>query len=89
VAWPDRLGIGVALLLPIGLALWTIEVSSEAGPQISRSGLWFASMFYMLPFAEVVIALPVWLIARILDFVAGGPQRRHLGKSKLPQREVL
>lgn len=77
MAWPDRLGIGVALLMVIGMALWTSWVCAGAPLDVPRSDIWHLSMVYLLPAAELLGALPIWLVARILDFILGGHQRRR------------
>lgn len=73
--WPDRLGVGVAALVGvglIGLISW-ISVGQTASEILK---IWLelpGDLLKILAFT----ALPVWIVARVIDFILGGPQRRR------------
>jgi hypothetical protein len=70
LVWPDRLGIGIAFLGGLFTIVYLafLEWSSDGG--------WADLRLSLIAFfgVEALLALPVWLVARTLDFVIGGPQ---------------
>jgi hypothetical protein len=78
IAWPDYLGIAAAVLVVVlGVVVWGLvwTGSDTAVPLVvlRELGVWLLK-------AEVVVALPIWLVARIVDLLAGGPQKRRGGR---------
>lgn len=75
MAWPDKVGLGFACLVVafalLGLFLVTINTppGTVTVQDLTHMGVWIIK-------AEVFVALPVWLAARLFDFVIGGPARR-------------
>jgi uncharacterized membrane protein len=76
MAWPDKVGIGVACLI-VAFTLWTLfllvtRLPPEAAVTVyglTRMGAWTIK-------ALLIVALPIWLAARLVDFVLGGPAKR-------------
>ena len=70
--WADRIGLWVWVVCLALLAMYLGMVyasGSTPGPDFDFSGLFVAATF--------AIALPVWLVLRVVDFVLGGPLQRR------------
>jgi hypothetical protein len=67
MAWPDRFGIGIFILLLIFFA-WLL--SSEPQVRLEQA----LGMGLVVP---AVLAILAWIILRTVDFMFGGPQRRR------------
>lgn len=69
--WADRIGLG---LWAIWMVLGAVVVSQGLinGANLQASAI--ATVFFM----PATLAIPVWLILRIVDFMLGGPGRRRL-----------
>ncbi len=76
MAWPDKVGIGVACLI-VAVSLYGLVVLLDGLPPSApfefqdwtRFGV---GLIKILSF----VALPIWLAARLLDFVIDGPAKR-------------
>jgi hypothetical protein len=69
MAWPDKVGIGVACLI-VAVALYgLIVLLNGLPPSAPFDGVGLIKTLFFL-------ALPIWLAARLLDFVIGGPAKR-------------
>jgi hypothetical protein len=76
MAWPDKVGIGIACLI-VAIALYGLIVLLNGLPPSApfefqdwtRFGVGLIKTLFFL-------ALPRWLAARLLDFVFGGPAKR-------------
>jgi hypothetical protein len=75
MAWPERFAVGVAILAGvtvIGYAACLVTVRSDDPPKhvIADVVLW---LLYVVPLSAGF----AWLVARVTDFVVGGPRRRY------------
>lgn len=73
--WADRAAAGVAAMIALcGFALFVIFMigTSMAG---FFSILWLAIEYIAI--LSAVIALPLWLVLRIVDLIQGGPGARR------------
>ena len=76
MAWPDKVGIGVACLI-VAVALYGLFVLLNRLPPSAPFELQDWTRYGVgLVKTEFFVALPIWLAARIFDFVIGGPARR-------------
>jgi hypothetical protein len=78
VAWPDYLGITAAILIVVvGVVIWGLvwTGSDTAVPLVvlRELAIWLLK-------AELAVALPIWVLARIVDLLAGGPSMRRGGR---------
>lgn len=64
MAWPDRLGVAAFVL---GALVGAYLVGVNAPPHAWIKALYLGAF----------IGAPLWVIARVIDFVFGGPQRRR------------
>jgi hypothetical protein len=76
MAWPDKVGIGVACLI-VAVFLYGLFVLINglppSAPFETQDWIWFGvGLIKTLLF----VALPIWLAARLFDFVIGGPAKR-------------
>jgi hypothetical protein len=72
--WADRCALGVALLILVVAGVISILAFIRARPDdvlslSSETVIWTGK-------AELVAALPLWAVLRIVDFMLGGPRRR-------------
>jgi hypothetical protein len=82
MAWPDKVGIGVACLI-VAVALYGLFVLLNGLPPEAPFEVQDWTRFGVgLIKIELFVALPIWLAARLLDFVIGGPPDARL-KQKL------
>jgi hypothetical protein len=78
VAWPDYLGITAAFLIVVfGVIIWGLvwTGSDTAVPLmvLRELAVWLLK-------AELVGALPIWVVARVVDLLTGGPSKRRGGR---------
>jgi hypothetical protein len=69
--WADRFGIGVFALVVLGMTLMRGRgyTPGEDPPLLEVAFKILEAAFY--------VGVPVWLVLRIIDFMAGGPMRRR------------
>ena len=76
MAWPDKVGIGVACLI-VAVALYGLFVLLNGLPSDVPFEFQDWTRFGVgLIKTELFVALPIWLAARLFDFVIGGPAKR-------------
>jgi hypothetical protein len=76
MVWPDKVGIGVACLI-VAVALYALFVLLNGLPPSvpfevqdwTRFGVGVVKTLFF-------VALPIWLAARLFDFVIGGTAKR-------------
>jgi hypothetical protein len=76
MAWPDEVDIGIACLI-VAVALYGLFVLLNGlppsapfeVPDWTRFGVGLIRILFF-------VALPIWLAARLFDFVIGGPTKR-------------
>jgi hypothetical protein len=81
MAWPDKVGVGIACVI-VAIALYGLIVLLNGLPPSApfefqdwtRFGVGLIKTLFFL-------ALPIWLAARLLDFVIGGPAKRKAKQS--------
>jgi hypothetical protein len=74
--WADRFGIGVFALVVLGMAIvWGRGYTPGVDPPLLEVALKILQ-------AASYVAVPVWLVLRIIDFMAGGPMRRRRARLK-------
>lgn len=66
--WADRIALGVWMIGMGSAALVNLVIAINGEPV--TVGHWLFVMTFL-------IALPLWLILRVVDFVLGGPLRRR------------
>ena len=63
MCWADKLGVLWGLIV----VLFFVAIAEHK-----------AGLFTPVPFAEMMVfVIPVWIVLRIIDWIAGGPERRH------------
>ena len=73
--WPDRVGLAAAGV--VTLAIVYLAAFSEPGAKLADlPGFAFAWVYFVM-----VCAGPVWAVARLIDFIIGGPNRRRKSQS--------
>ena len=78
--WPDKVGIGVASLI-VAVALYGLVVLLNGLPPTAPFEFQDWTRFWTaLVKTLFFVALPIWLAARLLDFVMGGPAKRKAKK---------
>jgi hypothetical protein len=76
MAWPDKVGIGVACLI-VAVALYVLFVLLNGLPPDVPFELQDWTRFGVGALNTLLfVALPMWLAARLFDFVIGGPAKR-------------
>jgi hypothetical protein len=76
MAWPDKVGIGVACLI-VAVALYGLFVLLNGLPPSAPFEVQDWTRFGVaLVKTLFFVALPIWLAARLFDFVIGGPVKR-------------
>ena len=76
MAWPDRFGLGALWLVALACAALNVMGWSASDPPMVHVDQFAGSLTAL----SLVFALPAWIVARILDFVLGGPQRRRAAR---------
>ena len=76
MAWPDKVGIGVACVI-VAVALYVLFVLLNGLPPSVPFEVqdWTRYVFGVIR-TEFFVALPIWIAARLFDFVIGGPAKR-------------
>jgi uncharacterized membrane protein len=77
MAWPERLGLGVAVLV----LLVTAFLGNAVWDRPYASGAYLNMMGGVLFGLELFFAFPAWVLARVIDFIIGGPQRRKASRN--------
>ena len=76
MAWPDKVGIGVACLI-VAVALYGLFVLLNGLPPSAPFEVQDWTRFGVALIKTLFfVALPIWLAARLFDFVIGGPAKR-------------
>jgi hypothetical protein len=74
--WADRIGIGVFALVFLGMTImWGSWYRAGEDPPVLEVALKIVE-------AASYVAVPAWLVLRIVDFMAGGPMRRRRARLK-------
>lgn len=69
LCWADK--IPLALFVVATVILLALGMTSDPGrPE------WFAAFFAIEATIFLKVALPVWIVLRLIDFLTGGPARR-------------
>ena len=74
--WPDRVGIGAVLLLVVlvgTLVLFAHSPPAQEGESVAVETLKLVLGTFSFGF---FFGIPIWLIAKIIDFMLGGPWNR-------------
>jgi hypothetical protein len=84
--WADRFGLGVASAIAIVAFAFMVVAVFHAAPDDPITPYDLMRMVLSSVKAEILVALPVWVAVRTIDFVMGGPARRrkHRGERKDP-----
>ena len=81
-AWPDKLGICVAWLI-VAFAIYLLAILFNGlPPTADRFGAndWNYLITGVIK-NELFVAAPVWVAARLVDFLIGGPAKRKLKRN--------
>jgi hypothetical protein len=77
LTWPDYLGIAAAIIMVIlGVVVWGLVWT---GSETAVPFVVLRELAIWLLKAELVVALPIWAVARVVDLLAGGPAKRRGG----------
>jgi hypothetical protein len=94
IAWPDRVGLAFSVLL-LAASIWLVYYTRTALPGAALSIPWQQAFREQIEDGSSVIcemqlffALPIWLFLRLVDFVLGGPTRRHESRLDAEFRET-
>ena len=81
-AWPDKLGICVAWLIVAFAIYLFIILFNGLPPTADRFGAndWNYLITGVIK-NEMFVAAPIWVAARLVDFLIGGPAKRKLKRN--------
>ena len=82
--WADRAGLAIAALIAFSAGLFTIVLFIGVGSL--TDGRLNTTMLLWTAIAEIAVALPVWVVLRLLDLVFGGPWRRRARREPRVER---
>jgi hypothetical protein len=75
MAWPEKVGLGCACLI-LAFGVWTYFAVTSKVPSGAFTDRDLVRLVIGVIKTEFFVALPIWLVARLVDFVIGGPARR-------------
>jgi hypothetical protein len=78
LAWPDKVGLVTALVIAV------LSAFVCATLLLAADTMTFSRLNHLLAMwsgaAELIIALPIWLLMRGIDFAIDGPAHRRAGR---------
>ena len=80
LAWPDKAGLVIAVIVA-AMSIFACAIVLLAGETVTYGRLNNALAAWT-GMAELGIALPIWLLMRVIDTVTGGPWHRHADRTR-------
>ncbi len=82
IVWPDRIGLAFSILMLTGSLLLVIvghePLPQEPYPQwVPHLATEMTNDAWIVLAWQLYFVLPIWLFARLIDFVLGGPKHRY------------
>lgn len=80
MAWPDKAGLVIALIVA-AMSAFACAAVLIAGETMTDERL-NQTLAAWTGIAVLAIAVPLWLLMRVVDALAGGPSRRHMDRTR-------